>query len=431
MYLGAGDSRLGRAEGQPPLNPQRLDTLVGKILRIVPDLREHTATSTVSENGRYRIPNDNPFVDVEGARKEIWAYGLRNPHRLIWDVDPARPTTPRCSRSTSGSSPGRRSIVIHKGANYGYPLREGTQSMSSTNGMGADAGRRHDSDADLGHGDARHGQADLSGDRVSAHAGGRRRRHRQRLRLSRQAGPGAQRTSSCSATSPPAGSGTPTCRRARGRRRQPGDGGADSRAGRGPSPTRPKRRTARAAGRARRCPGWAPSAGRGRVDLRFAVDNDGELYILTKSDGMIRKVVGARATTAPAPTAAADPGPTPRSKRRQTSRPRPQESRGVHARVDRRRQAGVRRQLRGLPRQHGAGRGESRHRPSRSSRSRAASSRRTSPTPSGITARATARSSPSSSAALPPTMMAGFDGRIPDDDIWNIVNYLRTLAPKK
>jgi mono/diheme cytochrome c family protein len=32
---------------------------------------------------------------------------------------------------------------------------------------------------------------------------------------------------------------------------------------------------------------------------------------------------------------------------------------------------------------------------------------------------------------VPPTMMAGFDGRVPDNDIWNIVNYLRTLAPKK
>jgi len=47
-------------------------------------------------------------------------------------------------------------------------------------------------------------------------------------------------------------------------------------------------------------PGFGAIAGRGRVDLRFAQDNDGELYILTKSDGMIRKVVGARAaTTAP------------------------------------------------------------------------------------------------------------------------------------
>jgi mono/diheme cytochrome c family protein len=32
---------------------------------------------------------------------------------------------------------------------------------------------------------------------------------------------------------------------------------------------------------------------------------------------------------------------------------------------------------------------------------------------------------------LPPTMMAGFDGRIPDEDIWSIVNYLRTLSSKR
>src|SRR4029453_1846874 len=32
---------------------------------------------------------------------------------------------------------------------------------------------------------------------------------------------------------------------------------------------------------------------------------------------------------------------------------------------------------------------------------------------------------------LPPTMMAGFDGRIPDQDIWSIIHYLRTLAPKR
>jgi hypothetical protein len=32
---------------------------------------------------------------------------------------------------------------------------------------------------------------------------------------------------------------------------------------------------------------------------------------------------------------------------------------------------------------------------------------------------------------IPPTMMAGYDGRIPDEDIWNIVNYLRTLRSGK
>jgi hypothetical protein len=48
-------------------------------------------------------------------------------------------------------------------------------------------------------------------------------------------------------------------------------------------------------------------SGRGRVDLRFAEDNDGELYVLTKSDGMIRKVIGATAaTTANAPASTAN-----------------------------------------------------------------------------------------------------------------------------
>ena len=32
---------------------------------------------------------------------------------------------------------------------------------------------------------------------------------------------------------------------------------------------------------------------------------------------------------------------------------------------------------------------------------------------------------------VPPTMMAGFDGRIPDQDIWSLVNYLRTLSAKR
>ena len=137
MYIGAGDAGSGEQKDSRRLNPQRLDTLVGKILRIVPDLGEHTATSTVSENGRYRIPNDNPFSTLEGARKEIWAYGLRNPHRLIWATDPARPAAPLLLAFNIGLVTWETVVIIRKGANYGYPLREGTQMMSSTNGISA------------------------------------------------------------------------------------------------------------------------------------------------------------------------------------------------------------------------------------------------------------------------------------------------------
>ena len=42
MYLGVGDAGSGEQKDIRRINPQRLDTLVGKILRIVPDLREHT-----------------------------------------------------------------------------------------------------------------------------------------------------------------------------------------------------------------------------------------------------------------------------------------------------------------------------------------------------------------------------------------------------
>lgn len=66
MYLGAGDAGSGEQKDIRRLNPQRLDTLVGKILRIVPDLGEHTLTSTVSGNGRYRIPEPSRRrVDIE------------------------------------------------------------------------------------------------------------------------------------------------------------------------------------------------------------------------------------------------------------------------------------------------------------------------------------------------------------------------------
>src|SRR5215475_14917127 len=96
LYLECGDGASGESSNVAMRsNPQRLDTLEGKILRIIPDLNGHTSTSTLSENGRYRIPNDNPFVSMPGARKEIWAYGFRNPHRLNWAIDPANPANNR------------------------------------------------------------------------------------------------------------------------------------------------------------------------------------------------------------------------------------------------------------------------------------------------------------------------------------------------
>ena len=87
----------------------------------------------VSDNGRYRIPDDNPFVSIAGARKEIWALGFRNPHRLHFAIDPSNATHNRLIANSVGMRTWETINIVHKGANYGYPLREGNEAMTFNN----------------------------------------------------------------------------------------------------------------------------------------------------------------------------------------------------------------------------------------------------------------------------------------------------------
>jgi hypothetical protein len=134
LYVAVGDG--GSGENKDPflrMNPQRLDNILGKIVRIIPDLNEHTKTSTVSENGRYRIPNDNPFVNTAGARKEIWAYGLRNPHRLTFAVDESNPKNNRLVAAVCGLQTWEMITILHKGGNHGWSQREGGEAVNLDN----------------------------------------------------------------------------------------------------------------------------------------------------------------------------------------------------------------------------------------------------------------------------------------------------------
>lgn len=71
LYIGTGD---GGAAGDPWNNAERLDTLLGKLLRI-----------DVVGQETYAIPRGNPFDPADGQKAEIWAYGLRNPWRFSFD----------------------------------------------------------------------------------------------------------------------------------------------------------------------------------------------------------------------------------------------------------------------------------------------------------------------------------------------------------
>jgi glucose/arabinose dehydrogenase len=112
LYVGLGD---GGSGGDPHGNGQSLSTLLGKMLRIDPQL---------SGEAPYRIPSDNPFVGREDARPAIWAYGLRNPWRYsfdrltgdLWIGDVGQSAWEEIDRQPAGSSGGE---------NYGWNLAEG------------------------------------------------------------------------------------------------------------------------------------------------------------------------------------------------------------------------------------------------------------------------------------------------------------------
>lgn len=76
LYVGPGD---GGSANDPHGNARRLDTLLGKLLRI-------DVTDQPDPGLAYAVPDDNPFVGRDDARPEVWASGLRNPWRFEFDT---------------------------------------------------------------------------------------------------------------------------------------------------------------------------------------------------------------------------------------------------------------------------------------------------------------------------------------------------------
>ena len=122
LFVSTGD-------GSPPTPPDQLETgqdisdLMASVLRI--DVREPSGELP------YTIPSDNPFVDHEGARGEIWAYGFRNPWKMTID-----PKTGSIWVGDVGWEMMEMIYHVQRGGNYGWSVMEGSQVVQENGELG-------------------------------------------------------------------------------------------------------------------------------------------------------------------------------------------------------------------------------------------------------------------------------------------------------
>ncbi len=122
LYTSGSDHGFSNGGGPNASNPaqtQRLDSIITAILRIDP--RSPSVTHGQKGLGDYTIPMANKFA-ADGDPKtlgEIYAYGFRNAHRLSWDTDGTM------FASDIGMSQIEEINIVHNGGNYGWMKREG------------------------------------------------------------------------------------------------------------------------------------------------------------------------------------------------------------------------------------------------------------------------------------------------------------------
>ena len=118
LYISSGDGGFPNPP-DPRHTGQDVSDLLSSILRIDVD---HEQEDSAGKKRPYTIPKDNPFVHLENARGEGWAFGLRNPWKMSFDR-----ATGDLWAGDVGWELWELADRIVRGGNYGWSVTEGRQ----------------------------------------------------------------------------------------------------------------------------------------------------------------------------------------------------------------------------------------------------------------------------------------------------------------
>ncbi|MEQ9437953.1 MAG: PQQ-dependent sugar dehydrogenase [Cyclobacteriaceae bacterium] len=113
LYISVGDG--GSGIRYPFVSDNDAQRIWGSVIRIDP-------AGNNSTNGQYGIPKDNPFINSPDAVDEVWTRGFRNPHRISWDQGGSG----KMFITNIGQHSVEEVNLGIAGADYGWPNREGT-----------------------------------------------------------------------------------------------------------------------------------------------------------------------------------------------------------------------------------------------------------------------------------------------------------------
>jgi len=122
LYIGIGDGAAAE-KGYPFLAADK-HRVWGKILRIDPSGHN-------SKNGQYGIPSDNPFVGKDSTKflSEIYSSGFRNPNRINWTKSGKMLST------NIGHGNIEALYEVKPGSDQGWPYREGHFEIRTSGNM--------------------------------------------------------------------------------------------------------------------------------------------------------------------------------------------------------------------------------------------------------------------------------------------------------